>query len=159
MGTVFGFVASDVQSKLDILEEFRKGDHKDDFETVEIMILYEKKENLLDNPKYVSGSRTLLRLHRALSILKHCYDSEVFTNFVFFIVFIALFLEEVYGVEMDQKLSSICQKSYSSTLGKFHPWIIQKAALMAMYTLPTKEGLLNRVSSCLFLTKRSKQLI
>ena len=67
-----------------------------------------------------------------------------------FIVFIALFLEEVYDVEMDHKLSSICQKSYSSTLGKFHPWIIQKAALMAMYTLPTKEGLLNRVSSCLF---------
>jgi hypothetical protein len=68
MGTVFGFVASDVQSKLDILEEFRKGDHKDDFETVETMILYEKRENLLDNPKYVSGCRTLLRLHRALSI-------------------------------------------------------------------------------------------
>ena len=68
MGSVFGFVASDVQSKLDILEEFRKGDQKDDFETVETIILFEKRENLLDNSKYVSGCRTLLRLHRALSI-------------------------------------------------------------------------------------------
>jgi len=66
MGTVFGFVASDVTSKIEILQEFRQGANGDQFETVEQMIIFEKKQQMLDNPKYVSASRTLLRLHRAL---------------------------------------------------------------------------------------------
>lgn len=126
MGTVFGFVASDVTSKIEILQEFRQGANGAQFETVEQMIIFEEKEQMLDNPKYVSASRTLLRLHRAL-------------------LFIALFLEELGNLDADDKLSNACQKTYSATLGKYHPWIIQKAALMAMYALPTKNGLLNRI--------------
>jgi len=126
MGTVFGFVASDVTSKIEILQNFRQGANGDKFETIEQMILYEEKEKLFDDSKYVSASRTLLRLHRAL-------------------LFIALFLEELGNIGADDKLVGSCQKTYSATLGKFHPWIVQKAALMAMYALPTKQGLLNRI--------------
>ena len=66
MGTVFGFVSSDVTSKLEILTQFRKGDHGDQFETIEGMILYEEAEKKFEDSKYISASRTLLRLHRAL---------------------------------------------------------------------------------------------
>ncbi len=68
MGTVFGFVSSDVTSKIEIIQNFRQGLHADKFETVEGMILHEEAEKLFEDPKYISGSRTLLRLHRALSI-------------------------------------------------------------------------------------------
>lgn len=67
MGTVFGFVSSDVTSKLEILQAYRQGPNGKYFETIKDMIMYEKAENKLTDPKYISGSRTLLRLHRALS--------------------------------------------------------------------------------------------
>jgi len=66
LGTVFGFVASDVSSKLDILQNFRNGNNSHQFESIEQMIIYEKNEKLLKSSKYVSASRTLLRLHRAM---------------------------------------------------------------------------------------------
>lgn len=68
MGTVFGFVASDVQSKIEILEAFRNGENGSEFQTIEQMIEFEKNGNKFEDTKYVSGSRTLLRLHRALCI-------------------------------------------------------------------------------------------
>ncbi|XP_057365770.1 ceramide-1-phosphate transfer protein-like [Daphnia carinata] len=126
MGTVFGFVSSDVTSKLEILQAFRQGPNGQHFETIEDMIIYEENDNKFSDSKYISGSRTLLRLHRAL-------------------LFIALFLEELFKLKSDDKLSGACQKTYSATLGQYHPWIIQKAALMAMYALPTKLGLLQRI--------------
>ncbi|EFX74206.1 hypothetical protein DAPPUDRAFT_231317 [Daphnia pulex] len=128
MGTVFGFVSSDVTSKLEILQTFRQGSNGHHFQTIEDMIIHEENENKFSDSKYISASRTLLRLHRAL-------------------LFIALFLEELFQLKSEDKLSSACQKTYSSTLGQYHPWIIQKAAIMAMYALPTKQGLLHRIKS------------
>lgn len=46
---------------------------------------------------------------------------------------------------MDDGLTKACQNAYNATLAEHHPWIIQKAAIMAMYALPNKEGLFNRV--------------
>ena len=67
MGSIFGFVYSDVKSKIEILEEFRENkDVKEKFETVKKMMVYEQKNELLHKKDYVSGSRTLLRLHRGL---------------------------------------------------------------------------------------------
>lgn len=67
MGTVFGFVANDLKSKIDILAEMREK-HKDEdtFKTFSSMIEFEKSTGLLNKNDYVSGSRTLLRLHRGL---------------------------------------------------------------------------------------------
>jgi len=126
LGTVFGFVASDVSSKLDILQNFRNGNNSHQFESIEQMILYEKNEKLLKSSKYVSASRTLLRLHRAME-------------------FIFLFLEEVIQFKMNDNLTKACQNAYNATLAQHHPWIIQKAAIMAMYALPNKDGLLVRI--------------
>nr|CAH0099988.1 unnamed protein product [Daphnia galeata] len=107
MGTVFGFVSSDVTSKLEILETFRKGSNGQHFQTIEDMIIHEETENKF--------------------------------------MFIALFLEQLFQLKLEDKLSGACQTTYSSTLGQYHPWIIQKAAIMAMYALPTKQGLLQRI--------------
>jgi len=126
LGTVFGFVASDVTSKLETLKNFRNGIDGQQFESIECMILFEKNKNLFKNSKYVSASRTLLRLHRAL-------------QFIFF------FLDELCQLEMNDNLTKACQNSYNSTLACYHPWIVQKAAIMAMYALPDKEELLKRI--------------
>lgn len=66
MGTVFGFVSSDVNSKIEILETHRQKENAEKFETFGKMLEYEKTSSLLDKKDYVSGSRTLLRLHRGL---------------------------------------------------------------------------------------------
>lgn len=67
MGSIFGFVSSDVKSKVEILEEFRANKEVTErFDSVKTMMLYEKEKELLQKKDYVSGSRTLLRLHRGL---------------------------------------------------------------------------------------------
>lgn len=69
MGTIFGFVSSDLKSKIDILAEYLKNQEiADQFRTVKTMMNYEKEEELLQKKDYVSGSRTLLRLHRGLGM-------------------------------------------------------------------------------------------
>lgn len=68
MGSVFSFVSSDVRSKIDILYGLRASDTEElkNFETFKTMLEYEKEAQLLNQKGYVSGSRTLLRLHRGL---------------------------------------------------------------------------------------------
>lgn len=68
MGKVFGFVSSDVREKVHILEAFRKGDQKDNFLTIKTMMEHERESLLLEKKGYVSGSRTLLRLHRGMGL-------------------------------------------------------------------------------------------
>lgn len=70
MGNIFGFVSSDVQSKIEILEEFRANKvTAAKYETVKKMIAYERENNLLS--KKENGARTLLRLHRGLGKLNN----------------------------------------------------------------------------------------
>ncbi len=77
MGTVFGFVSSDVKSKIEILEEFRKKENYEKFATFNTMLNYEKTTGLLNKSDYVSGSRTLLRLHRGLGMHTHSLHSFI----------------------------------------------------------------------------------
>jgi len=66
LGTVFGFVASDVKVKVEILQAYRKGPNKDKYESVRGMLLYETESGYLKDNKTGNASRTFLRLHRAL---------------------------------------------------------------------------------------------
>ena len=66
MGTVFSFVGSDVKSKIDVLEDLSNTSDGHHFTTLRKMIRYEMEGDLLKKKDYVSGSRTLLRLHRGL---------------------------------------------------------------------------------------------
>jgi len=126
LGTVFGFVNSDVMEKVDILKEYRKSDLGDHYQTVQGMIEYEVSMKSTNSKKKVSGARTLLRLHRALE-------------------FIADFLKAVQEAEEDEKLSGVCSKSYYRTLSKHHPWIIRKGVDVAVYTLPTRKQFIDRL--------------
>jgi hypothetical protein len=47
-------------------------------------------------------------------------------------------LEAVQSIEVSEKCCGISQEAYKKTLMKFHPWVVQKAALLAMHMLPTK---------------------
>ncbi|KAH8370904.1 hypothetical protein KR093_005522, partial [Drosophila rubida] len=128
MGSVFTFVSSDVRSKLDILYEFRKTDTDElqHFNTIKTMLLYEKDGNLLLQKGYVSGSRTLLRLHRGLE-------------------FVYEFLNRLLTVADDEKAHNVCKSAYNDTLAKYHAFLIRKGAQVAMYTIPTRGDLLRRV--------------
>lgn len=64
---------------------------------------------------------------------------------LFYLDFIRKFLESLGELEPNSKTSSCCQIAYNETLAQFHPWIVRKGALMAMYTMPTRENLLTKV--------------
>lgn len=49
------------------------------------------------------------------------------------------------------KTSSCCQDAYNKTLAKHHPWVIRKAAVVAMYTMPTRELLFKKVNIYIFI--------
>ncbi|XP_055859199.1 ceramide-1-phosphate transfer protein [Episyrphus balteatus] len=126
MGTVFGFVSSDVRAKIDILADFRKKENSEQFTSIKQMIEYEKSGGLLNDTSYVSGSRTLLRLHRGLE-------------------FVHEFLLRVGDLGECDKTSGCCKSAYNDTLSKHHSWLIRRGALVAMYAMPTKGELLKRV--------------
>lgn len=48
-------------------------------------------------------------------------------------------------IKPNEKTHSICQTAYNETLAQHHPWLIRKGAMVAMYAMPTREQLLNRV--------------
>lgn len=81
MGSVFGFVKSDIDSKADILSTFRQSDENGNFESLRSMVKHEMDSELLNKPKYTSGCRTLLRLHRGLGKIIFDY------YFMFFIAY------------------------------------------------------------------------
>lgn len=73
MGSVFGFVSNDVKAKIEILEAFRQKENDKEFETFATMMEFEKTSGLLNKSDYISGSRTLLRLHRGLGNLNQFF--------------------------------------------------------------------------------------
>eukprot|EP00095_Tigriopus_kingsejongensis_P009333 maker-scaffold247_size239117-snap-gene-1.21 protein:Tk09333 transcript:maker-scaffold247_size239117-snap-gene-1.21-mRNA-1 annotation:"hypothetical protein DAPPUDRAFT_231317" len=130
LGTVFGWVAADVNHKLVHLGSHRNGAQGSHYATIESMVEFEVKEKIV-NPKARetnSGTRNLLRLHRAMD-------------------FISKFLEVLPDLPMDDKCCTSAQNAYKKTLIKFHPWVVQKAAMLAMHMLPTKKDLIRKINS------------
>ena len=128
LGSVFGFITSDVKEKIQILRNFRNNhSERDKYETVDEMMKHEMEINKKTNQALL-GSRTLLRLHRALS-------------------FTMLFMEKLSLSSDHEKASTIASTAYSETLSNYHPWLIRKAANLAMYTLPSRGDMLVLVAS------------
>ena len=125
MGSVFGFVSSDLKQKIEVLVEL-VGKDELNYITIKSMITYEKENNILDKGNHTNGARTLLRLHRGLDFIRE-------------------FLRQLSELSDSDKTSSCCQEAYNKTLAKHHPWVIRKAAVVAMYTMPTRELLLKKV--------------
>lgn len=111
-----------------ILEEFRANKEVGPkFETVKSMIDYERTADLLQKKGYVSGCRTLLRLHRGLDFTRD-------------------FLRKLSHLKCDEKTSDACKVSYQETLAPYHTFLIRKGAEIAMAMgLPTRDDLLTKV--------------
>ncbi|KAJ8886005.1 hypothetical protein PR048_012211 [Dryococelus australis] len=122
MGSVFSFVASDVKEKIGILEDLRRKE-VNNLHTFKKMVEFEKQQDMLRKDDYVSGCRTLLRLHRGLEFIRE-------------------FLKGIGELQDNDKTSGVCQNAYNNTLAKHHPWVIRKSAVVAMYALPTRKALL-----------------
>ncbi|CAG5043081.1 unnamed protein product [Parnassius apollo] len=124
IGTVFSFVSSDVKSKIKVMEKHREGDDAIYYDSFKKMMKYEKESSLHEKNGFVSGSRTMLRLHRD---------------------FIRLFLKRLSDSDDAVNTCTTCQCSYNETLAEFHPWYIRKAATFAMHALPSRPDLLKKV--------------
>lgn len=124
LGNVFSFISRDAVSKTQIMERHLAGEHGAQYHTFHSMVTFELDSNLVDlvkREKYPeSGCRTLLRLHRALQWLQ-------------------LFLERLRTSSEDSKTSVLCSEAYNESLAQYHPWIIRKAAGMALCALPTRD--------------------
>jgi len=125
MGSVFSFVSSDLKQKIDVLIDLKNKDIQN-YTTVKSMIEYERENKLLEKTDFVNGARTLLRLHRGLDFIRE-------------------FLRQLGDLSDVDKTSCCCQDAYNKTLAKHHPWVIRKAAVVAMYTMPTREALFKKV--------------
>ncbi|XP_011648158.1 ceramide-1-phosphate transfer protein [Pogonomyrmex barbatus] len=125
MGSVFSFVSSDLKQKIDILIDLKNKDTQN-YMTVKSMIEHEKENKLLEKTDFVNGARTLLRLHRGLDFIRE-------------------FLQQLGDLSDVDKTACCCQDAYSKTLAKHHPWVVRKAAVVAMYTMPTREALFKKV--------------
>uniref|UniRef100_A0A8C5Q8A8 Ceramide-1-phosphate transfer protein n=2 Tax=Leptobrachium leishanense TaxID=445787 RepID=A0A8C5Q8A8_9ANUR len=123
LGTVFSFVSKDAVTKIQIMENYLKGDNGERYRTLRSMVEYELSGNLVDLTKRSShpdsGCRTLLRLHRALRWLQ-------------------LFLEKLRTSSEDSKTSTLCSEAYNDSLANYHPWLIRKTASVAFFALPTR---------------------
>lgn len=145
MGTIFGFISSDVQEKMQILYQLLGEPNESKcFSTVKGMIEYEKNNGLLDKANHVSGSRTLLRLHRGLGHY-HYYFLYLNVKIYIFADFIRVFLKKISELQDDENTSGACREAYDLTLAEHHSFLIRNGARIAIYTLPTKKNLLTRV--------------
>lgn len=124
LGKVFSFVSSDVTSKISILRSKLNSDPLN-YHSVVSMVTHEKESSVITSDPS-NGSRTLLRLHRALE-------------------FVAEFLIEL-DLSTGSNISGGVSKAYNSTLAKYHTWLIRQAVGAAMHTLPSKEYILKHIN-------------
>ncbi|XP_077168028.1 ceramide-1-phosphate transfer protein [Paroedura picta] len=131
LGAIFSFVSKDAVAKIQIMEDYRSGDQKDQYLTLQSMVKYEVAGNLVDLKKAgeqpPSGCRTILRLHRALRWLQ-------------------LFLEGLRTSSEDSSTAALCAEAYNTSLANYHPWIIRKTALLSFYVLPARNAFLEHMN-------------
>ncbi|KAL1242858.1 Ceramide-1-phosphate transfer protein [Trichinella spiralis] len=127
LGSIFSFVTSDICSKMKILCDCVHSENAVHYYSVKTMLDYEKGLGMLEDPNSSAnnGSRTLLRLHRAL-------------------LFVVRFIDSVRQSTSDN-IIPLAKAAYDSTLANYHPWIIRRAVHLALYTLPTRRELLRHL--------------
>uniref|UniRef100_A0A0K0EK42 GLTP domain-containing protein n=1 Tax=Strongyloides stercoralis TaxID=6248 RepID=A0A0K0EK42_STRER len=122
LGRIFGFVESDVVNKLTILSTCLQN-KPETYSTVLTMIQYECGGSAKPIDQ---GSRTLLRLHRALN---------------FIIQFVSGLM---HGHCSGVSIHEIVKKAYDETLANFHGFIIRKSVGLAVYGLPERDQIIRK---------------
>ena len=128
LGTVFGFTNKDINEKITILKAHNEGPAADKYKSIQSMVEYEVSNKITETKADLpNGCRTLLRLHRALD-------------------FLTGFLEILQDSDPKLHFTNSVHACYKNTLGRYHPWVVQKAVGLALYTLPTKETILQMIA-------------
>lgn len=123
---VFSFVEMDVSEKRGILRDLYESD-AENYETVEKMVDFECFENDTKVEPKNRGSRTLLRLHRALA-------------------FLIKFIEGLQRSESAEKsVVSHFQSAYRETLANHHTWFVRQSVSFASHTIPNRDRLLDAI--------------
>jgi hypothetical protein len=120
LGSVFSFVQTDVREKVTILRDLHAS-HTDSYHSVKKMTTTEC--GIATAGTSPRGSRTLLRLHRALE-------------------FLIAFVTAVRESEKETKMAALCRDAYKRTLAKHHPWIVRQSVHLASYTLSSRHALI-----------------
>ncbi|XP_003370860.1 glycolipid transfer protein domain-containing protein 1 [Trichinella spiralis] len=117
----------ELNNKMKILCDCVHSENPVHYYSVKTMLDYEKGLGMLEDPNSSAnnGSRTLLRLHRAL-------------------LFVVRFIDSVRQSTSDN-IIPLAKAAYDSTLANYHPWIIRRAVHLALYTLPTRRELLRHL--------------
>lgn len=124
---MFAFVAKDVHAKLQILTRYLEEDANYGPDcTLKSMIEYERKEDLLKDTRRPSGTRTFLRLHRAMQ-------------------FVQQFSLKLSTAEGHERTDLLAKDAYQNTLAVHHSWLIQKGVSFALHLLPNVHELCKRV--------------
>jgi hypothetical protein len=128
LGSVFRFVQSDVEDKVQILQRIY---NEKKYKSINVMMIEEKANGLINyeflDEKNPSASRTLLRLHRALKM-------------------VALLLQKISS-DKKEKMSKIAYDSYHECpMPAHHPWVIKKAIGAAVYTLSDVKSFCNSIA-------------
>ncbi|KAE9549882.1 hypothetical protein FO519_006911 [Halicephalobus sp. NKZ332] len=118
LGMIFSFVESDVKDKREILKKLHSEDSQN-YSTVKSMVDF---EILPEGKPKNNGSRTLLRLHRALE-------------------FIILFVEDIHKSTPESNISDLFRISYDKSLARHHGWFIRKTVGLASHAVPNRNFL------------------
>lgn len=121
LGKGFSFVEKDLLEKQNILSSLQVADCAH-YGTVDDMVSWECRSGAPSE----KGSRTLLRLHRAL-------------------LFIADFLKSLKDSHNGDQISTLCQTCYERTLSKHHNWLVRKCVGMATHLLASRDYLLSAI--------------
>jgi len=123
LGKGMSFVKSDVMEKVLIIEALYMT-NPTEFQTLHKIIQHELKMNLTATPDKRSGSRTILRLVRALD-------------------FIVNLLQNI--CDNTEELGESARKAYNITLVHHHNFWVRQAVGVGFYTLPYKDTFLKEM--------------
>ncbi|KAM6163705.1 glycolipid transfer protein domain-containing protein 2-like [Rhynchocyon petersi] len=112
LGSIFTFATREASTKVEALESRMRSPDAAHYTSLAAMTAWERQTGLL------SGSRTLLLLHRALRWSQLCL-SRVAT-----------------GTRGDPVAGVQCSDAYRTALAPHHPWLVQQAARLAFLAFP-----------------------
>lgn len=152
LGTAFTIASADITEKVGVLRERAKALHaaaKEHGEappradaaavaapedarvrfTLQWLVLDEMKRDVhkRNDSKFVSGSRSLLRL-------------------MWFLDFLNALISRLLNEGDSKELRLCAQEAYDEALGHHHPWILRKTIGAAMYLLPSKDSFLHTLA-------------
>lgn len=121
LGKVMGFVVSEIEGKLKILEG-HIAQNEESHKFVNGIVKFEVDNNITitKGGKNSSASRTLLRLHRALH-------------------YIATLIKGMYHAPEKDSSTTIASSAYADTLAHHHGFFIRKGVQASFYALTSRE--------------------